>query len=156
MLRDGQAGRLATRYYSVASGPSTSDSMVSFAFSVVDYPVPERAATGAPVPHPEWFSRVSRRGLCTDWIERSAVDSTTSKALDFAVPVYLRPTSDGFHLPASHATPMVMVGPGTGVAPFLGFLAERAMADDGRDSSVGSRLYFGCRNRSQGCWGVRG
>ena len=41
-----------------------------------------------------------------------------------SVPLYLRP-SLGFSPPESVETPLIMVGPGTGIAPFLGFLEER-------------------------------
>lgn len=52
-----------------------------------------------------------------------------------------------FDMPAEESTPMIMVGPGTGVVPFIGFMQERSLSDD--ISKLGeAKLYFGCRNRS--------
>ncbi|MFT3814661.1 MAG: cytochrome P450 [Acidovorax sp.] len=60
------------------------------------------------------------------------------------VAVAVRPSNDRFHPPASPEVPMIMVCAGTGLAPFHGFLQERALqAQSGR--SVGpSLLFFGC------------
>lgn len=56
--------------------------------------------------------------------------------------------SSGFHLPTDPAAPVIMVGPGTGLAPFRAFLQE--MAAPGATSRTGHvKLYFGCRRPNE-------
>ncbi|KAI1621295.1 NADPH cytochrome P450 oxidoreductase [Exophiala viscosa] len=61
------------------------------------------------------------------------------------VPAYIRPSS--FRLPNDPKVPVIMVGPGTGVAPFRAFMQERAAQHKaGKDVGV-SMLFYGCRNK---------
>ena len=56
------------------------------------------------------------------------------------LPVYLRRST--FKLPADPTAPLVMIGPGTGLAPFRGFLQERsAIAASGINPTL-SRAFF--------------
>lgn len=59
-----------------------------------------------------------RRGVCTHFLCELALLNTP------VVPVFIQP-SHGFHLPDDHHSSLLMIGPGTGVAPFRAFLQER-------------------------------
>ena len=53
-----------------------------------------------------------------------------------------------FVMPDSHDVPILMVGPGTGLVPFIGFMQERekARSKSGNELALGpAHLYFGCR-----------
>lgn len=58
-----------------------------------------------------------------------------------SLPIYVKPNRH-FRLPADDRRPIVMIGAGTGIAPFRGFLAERAA----REAKGKSWLVFGERN----------
>ena len=78
-----------------------------------------------------------RRGICSTFInERWPVGETAG--------VYTQNQQKHFGMPADGATPMIMIGPGTGVAPFRGFLEEReALGSTGRNW-----LFFGEQRRA--------
>ncbi|MBZ3906699.1 diflavin oxidoreductase [Streptomyces griseiscabiei] len=61
---------------------------------------------------------------------------------DAPVGVYLQPNAS-FGVPADDDSPVIMIGPGTGIAPFRGFLHERAA----RGAAGRNWLFFGDRHR---------
>ncbi len=75
--------------------------------------------------------------------DRSGVASThiaDRRRVGDGLPLYVKPNAH-FRLPADPAVPVIMIGPGTGVAPFRAFMQERdALGIEGR-----SWLFFGDR-----------
>ncbi|XP_006163375.1 NADPH-dependent diflavin oxidoreductase 1 isoform X8 [Tupaia chinensis] len=78
-----------------------------------------------------------RRGLCSSWL--ASLDPGQGPV---QVPLWVQPGSLTF--PEMPDTPVVMVGPGTGVAPFRATVQERVA--QGR---TGNFLFFGCRWRDR-------
>ncbi|MFD5400017.1 molybdopterin-dependent oxidoreductase [Streptomyces griseorubiginosus] len=113
-------GRLQPRLYSISSSPLTDPHLVSLTVSVVRY---------------ENLRGTPRQGVCSPFLADAAAGTP--------VPVHVQ-RSPHFRPPADPATPMVMVGPGTGVAPFIGFLEQRR-ALGGRGPAW---LFFGEQHRA--------
>ncbi|XP_071309906.1 NADPH-dependent diflavin oxidoreductase 1 isoform X2 [Agelaius tricolor] len=78
-----------------------------------------------------------RRGLCSTWLA-----SLNPEQGDVRVPLWVK--KGGMKFPADPATPVIMIGPGTGVAPFRAAIQERVAL--GRR---GNCLFFGCRHQSK-------
>ncbi|KAL2782291.1 NADPH-dependent diflavin oxidoreductase 1 isoform a [Daubentonia madagascariensis] len=78
-----------------------------------------------------------RRGLCSSWL--ASLDPGRGPV---RVPLWVQP--GGLAFPETPDTPVIMVGPGTGVAPFRAAIQERVA--QGRTGNI---LFFGCRWRDQ-------
>lgn len=88
------------RLYSISSSPKEHPGEVHLTVSPVRYN----------------FQGVPRRGVCSTYLaDRSPSDQ---------IAIYVRKSSN-FRPPSDPRTPMIMIGPGTGIAPFRGFLQER-------------------------------
>nr|XP_041575592.1 NADPH-dependent diflavin oxidoreductase 1 isoform X2 [Taeniopygia guttata] len=78
-----------------------------------------------------------RRGLCSTWLA-----SLNPEQGDVRVPLWVK--TGGMKFPADPATPVIMIGPGTGVAPFRAAIQERVAL-----GCRGNCLFFGCRHQSK-------
>lgn len=110
--------KLQPRLYSISSSLKAHPDTVHFTIDVIRY---------------ESHGR-KRQGVCSSFI--------ADRADDVPVPVY--PSSSKFRLPEDPQTPIIMVGPGTGVAPFRAFLQERRAID----AKGKAWLFFGSQRES--------
>ncbi|GAB2542244.1 bifunctional nitrate reductase/sulfite reductase flavoprotein subunit alpha [Nocardia heshunensis] len=114
----GTLKKLQPRQYSISSSPLVDPHEVQLTVGVVRYGDP--AAIG---------SQARRGGVCSTFLADRA---------EAPVPIFLQ-RAPHFRPPLDPTAPMIMVGPGTGIAPFRGFLQERrALGCTGRNW-----LFFG-------------
>jgi sulfite reductase (NADPH) flavoprotein alpha-component len=108
---------LAPRQYSIASSLRAHPEEAHFTIDVVRYELLGRRRGGV---------------ASTHFVDRASIGSE--------IPVYLHPAPH-FRL-AADDLPIIMIGPGTGIAPFRAFIEERAV----RGAKGRSWLFFGARN----------
>eukprot|EP00123_Amoebidium_parasiticum_P011579 comp20798_c0_seq1/m.27359 comp20798_c0_seq1/g.27359 ORF comp20798_c0_seq1/g.27359 comp20798_c0_seq1/m.27359 type:complete len:683 (-) comp20798_c0_seq1:208-2256(-) len=92
---------LQPRYYSISSSPSISKGKVTATVATVRYELRKRARTG----------------VCSTYLSDRV-------GLGGKVPLFIS-ANHNFRLPKDPTTPIIMIGPGTGLAPFRAFLQER-------------------------------
>lgn len=113
---------LKTRQYSISSSPLWDETRCSLTVAVVDAPA---------------LSGLGRfQGVASTHLARAEPGTRLA--------VSVRPSNRHFHPPASPATPMVMVCAGTGLAPFRGFIQERAIQARSGVPVGPALLFFGC------------
>lgn len=107
--------KLPPRLYSIASSPKAHEGEVHLTVAAVRYESHDK----------------QRKGVASTYIADEA--KTGEK-----VKVYVHENKN-FRLPTSEETPVIMVGPGTGIAPFRAFIEERGETGN----TGGSWLFFG-------------
>jgi len=115
-----QFGPLLPRFYSVASSQRVHPHEVHLTVALFTYTHLEE----------------KRFGVASHFLCRLAEENKTP------IPIYVQP-AHSFTLPEDPNAPIIMIGPGTGIAPFRGFLQERMS----RMAKGKNWLFFGERNR---------
>ncbi len=113
---------LLPRFYSIASSQKRHGREVHLTVALVEYDYEGR----------------QQHGVCTHYLCNLVQAERTR------VPIYIH-KHRGFTLPEEPSTPIIMIGPGTGVAPFRGFMQERIAGS----ASGANWLFFGARHSGQ-------
>ncbi|HEY1100492.1 MAG TPA: cytochrome, partial [Myxococcota bacterium] len=110
------------RRYSIASSPLVSPSTVALTVAVVDAPA--------------WSGQGRYFGMASTYLARLQPGDR--------VAVGVRSTTTPFFPPKDNGAPMVLIAAGTGLAPFRGFLQERAARHAAGEVAGPTHLFFGC------------
>ncbi|MER7179067.1 cytochrome P450 [Streptomyces hyaluromycini] len=117
-------GPIRPRFYSISSAPSANPRQVRLTVGLLEGP----ALSGDG----------QYRGTCSSYVAGLEPGDV--------VYGYVRVPSPTFAPPADPATPLILIGPGTGIAPLRGFLEERAWQHaDGTQVGL-SQVFVGCRH----------
>ncbi len=142
--------KLQPRYYSISSSSLVQKEKISVTAAVEEVRVPgsenvvkgvttnyllalKQKQQGDPNPDPHGLTY--------------AITGPRNKYDGIHVPVHVRHSN--FKLPSDPSTPVIMVGPGTGVAPFRGFVQERAAQAKNGEKVGTTILFFGCRRSTE-------
>ncbi|MFO6496420.1 MULTISPECIES: bifunctional cytochrome P450/NADPH--P450 reductase [Bacillus] len=118
---------LKPRYYSISSSPRHKQRQASITVAVVNGP----ALSG----------RGQYRGVASNYLAGLSPGET--------IACFIHRPQSGFCLPEDPETPIIMIGPGTGIAPYRGFLQARRSQQNAGANLGEAHLYFGCRHPEQ-------
>ncbi|KAJ8975786.1 hypothetical protein NQ317_005168 [Molorchus minor] len=120
-----QLSILQPRFYSISSSPALHPNEIHLTVAVVVY----RTEDGEGPMH---------YGVCSNYLQNISVDEE--------VYVFVR-SAPNFHLPSDPIKPVILVGPGTGIAPFRSFWQQRYYQLKQRQQLGKMWLFFGCRTK---------
>ncbi|UUE44769.1 bifunctional cytochrome P450/NADPH--P450 reductase [Pectobacterium aroidearum] len=112
---------IKARQYSISSSPAWKPDHVTLTVAVVDSPA---------------LSGIGRyKGVASNYL--------ASLKPDDRIAIVVRPSSPFFHLPDDPSIPIILIGAGSGIAPFRGFLQERALQQAAGVKVGPALLFFG-------------
>ena len=113
---------LKPRQYSISSSPLRMEDHLTLTVAVVDAPA--------------WSGQGKFQGVASNFLAYAQPGTKVN--------IVTRPSNINFCLPEKKSTPIIMIGAGTGIAPFRGFLEERAFQKMNGDEIDEALLFFGC------------
>ncbi|HYF65853.1 MAG TPA: cytochrome P450 [Herpetosiphonaceae bacterium] len=113
---------MRVRQYSISSSPLAGPRQCSLTVAVVEAPA--------------WSGHGLFHGTASSFLARLQPGDSAAVAI--------RTPNAPFRPPLDNAAPMVMIGAGTGLAPFRGFIQERALRRERGEAAGASLLFFGC------------
>lgn len=145
--------RIAVRYYSISSSSKKDPTKIGITAIVVRYNLESPSITNRYNGNPSVGAiNIIKEGLATSWIQRIHDEKETNYSGvnnggmgKLCVPIHIR--TSNFKLPRNPAVPVIMIGPGTGVAPFRGFIGDRFNDALILNKNVATTwLFYGCRD----------
>lgn len=115
---------MRVRQYSISSSPLADPNKATLTYAVLD--APSMAGQGRYV------------GVASNYLSSLKPGDITHVAV--------KPSHQAFHLPTDTETPVIMICAGTGLAPFRGFVQERAAKIGAGRKLAPAHLYMGCRH----------
>jgi sulfite reductase alpha subunit-like flavoprotein len=106
------------RQFSIASSSKVNSRRVELLVAIVKY---------------KTILKLPRKGVATSWL--ATLQPGHKVAVDFV--------KGTLRLPEDHATPVICIGPGTGIAPFRSLINERLSSHPESKNNV---IFFGCRS----------
>ncbi|AQZ17567.1 NCP1 (YHR042W) [Zygosaccharomyces parabailii] len=139
---------LQPRYYSISSSSLCEKQTIHTTAIVESFPNPagEANVVGVATNLLKNLQVVQNKGDTKSLDVHFDLSGPRDLFADFKLPVHVR--RSGFKLPTNPQTPVIMIGPGTGVAPFRGFIRECVKyAETHENSKLGKHLlFYGSRN----------
>lgn len=147
--------RVQPRYYSISSSSKSTPKTIHVTASILSYnpkTTPQRKVYGLATNYILQVHRKLRNIQHPETSPSYLYSGPRNKYYDegtnlIKMPLHVRHTN--FKLPKNSKLPVVMVGPGTGVAPFRGFVIERALVKAQGEEVGETILFFGCRKRDE-------
>lgn len=135
---------LTPRYYSISSSSLSEKQLINIT-AVVEAEVESdgRAVTGV-VTNLLKNIEIEQNNTNETPVVHYDLNGPRNKFSKFKLPVHVRRSN--FKLPKNTTTPVILIGPGTGVAPLRGFVRERVQQVKNGVNVGKTILFYGCRN----------